>query len=111
LFRLAGPVNEYFLGQFWFEKAGKWPFGERPHGMPGLEEAYADALGIKNAREVLIPHLQALAHEKPKGHWRCPCGSGVRLRRCHSKELAAMHLRVPPDIAIRMLHRLEPDQF
>ncbi|NKW81245.1 hypothetical protein HGG72_14430 [Ochrobactrum pecoris] len=26
---LNGPLNEYFLGQFWFEKTGKWPFGER----------------------------------------------------------------------------------
>jgi hypothetical protein len=27
---IKGPLNEYFLGQFWVEKTGKWPFGERP---------------------------------------------------------------------------------
>jgi hypothetical protein len=52
---LRGPLNEYFLGQFWFEQTGKWPFGERPHGMPGLEEAYADALQIANKRKSTAP--------------------------------------------------------
>ena len=51
---INGPLNEYFLGQFWFEKTGKWPFGERPHGTKGLEEAYADALGIPNKQKTYV---------------------------------------------------------
>jgi hypothetical protein len=105
---LNGPLYEYLLGQFWFEKTGKWPFGERAHGAPGLEEAYADALGIPNRRQSLLYHLRLLSKDWPKGHWPCPCGSGKRLRHCHSNELIAMHQRVPPDIARRMLLRLNP---
>ncbi|TPI12217.1 SEC-C domain-containing protein [Mesorhizobium sp. B4-1-3] len=105
---LKGPLSEYFLGQFWFEKTGKWPFGERPHGLKGLEEAYADALGIANKRESLLYHLRLLSQDWPKGHWPCPCGSGKALRRCHHQDLMAMHRRVPPDIARRMLLRLDP---
>lgn len=107
---LNGPLNEYFLGQFWFEKAGKWPFGERAHGASGLEEAYADALGIANRRKSLLYHLRLLSQDWPKGHWPCPCGSGKRLRYCHRDDLMAMHQRVPPNIARRMLRRLSPDK-
>lgn len=107
---LNGPLNEYFLGQFWFERAGKWPFGERAHGLPGLEEAYADALEIPNKRKGLLYHLRLLSHDWPKGHWPCPCNSGKRLRHCHHGDLMAMHRRVPPKIAQRMLQRLEPNK-
>jgi len=105
---LSGPLNEYFLGQFWFEKTGKWPFGERAHGTPGLEEAYADALGIPNRRRSLLYHLRLLSQDWPKGHWSCPCGSGKRLRHCHRDEAMAIHQRVPPNVARRMLRRLNP---
>ncbi|MDX0778235.1 hypothetical protein GOD44_28105 [Sinorhizobium medicae] len=107
---LSGPLNEYFLGQFWFEKTGKWPFGERAHGTPGLEEAYADALGIANKRKGLLYHLRLLSHDWPKGHWPCPCGSGTLLRHCHRDYLMAMHQRVPSNVARRMLLRLNPDK-
>jgi len=105
---INGPLHEYFLGQFWFEKTGTWPFGERAHGIPGLEQAYADVLGIPNKRRQLLYHLRLLSQDWPKGHWRCPCGSGNRLRHCHRVELEAMHRRVAPDLARRMLRRLEP---
>ena len=103
---INGPLNEYFLGQFWFEKTGKWPFGERPHGAKGLQEAYADALGIPNKQEGLFYHLRLLSQDWPKGHWQCPCGSGKPLRNCHRNELMAMHCRVSPGVAKRMLRRI-----
>ncbi|MDE2441422.1 MAG: hypothetical protein KGP14_10385, partial [Betaproteobacteria bacterium] len=103
---INGPLNEYFLSQFWFEKTGKWPFGERPHGTAGMEEAYADALGIANRREALIYHLRLLSQEWPKGHWVCPCGSGQIVRQCHRDDLMSLHRRVAPHIAKRMLRRL-----
>lgn len=103
---MNGPLNEYFLGQFWYERTGKWPFGERSHGAKGLEEAYADALGIPNKQESLFYHLRLLSQDWPKGHWPCPCGSGKPLRHCHRDELMTMHEKVPPGVARRMLRRL-----
>lgn len=105
---ISGPLNEYFLGQYWFERTGKWPFGERAHGAPGLAEAYADALGIPNKREDLIYYLRLLSQDWPKGHWGCPCKSGRLLRHCHHQHLLDIHRRVPPVMARRMLRRLSP---
>ena len=45
---LNGPLHQFFLGQYLFEKTGKWPFGEYPHGEEGLQEAYADVLVVPN---------------------------------------------------------------
>lgn len=103
---LNGPLNEYFLGQYSFETTGKWPFGERSHGKAGLEEAYADALGIPNNKRNLIYHLRLLAKDWPKGHWLCPCRSGRILRQCHHNELMAFHHKISPNLARRMLKRL-----
>lgn len=107
---INGPLHEYFLGQFWFEKTGRWPFGERAHGTAGLEQAYAEVLTVANDRRQLLYHLRLLSQDWPKGHWRCPCGSGKRLRYCHRNELEEMHQRVRPDIARRMLRRLNPEK-
>ena len=104
---MNGPVNEFFLGQYWFEKTKRWPFGERPHGPKGLEEAYADALGIPHKKKDLMYHLRLLSKDWPKGHWLCPCGSGKLLRHCHRDDMMALHQRVPPRIANRMLRRLK----
>ena len=104
---LNGPVKEYFLGQYWYEKTGRWPFGERPHGRNGLEEAYADALGITNERSQLTYHLRLLSQDWPKGHWLCPCGSGTKLRCCHRDDLMVLHEKVPSPMAKRMLRRLK----
>ena len=95
-------MNEFFLGQYWFEKAGKWPFGEQPHGPKGLEEAYADALGIPNKKKNILYHLRLLSKDWPKEHWLCPCGSGKLLRYCHRDELMALHERIPPRLASSM---------
>lgn len=103
---LDGPVYEYFLGQYWYEKTGTWPFGERAHGARGLEEAYAEALGISQNNSALTYHLRLLSQDWPKGHWLCPCESGRILRRCHWDEIMALHRRVRPRIARRMLRRL-----
>ena len=105
---LNGPVKEFFLGQYWFEKTGEWPFGQRTHFEKGLEEAYADALRIANNRESIISYLKVLSKDWPKGHWPCPCGSGRPLRACHRNDMMALRTRIRPALAIRMLQRLEP---
>lgn len=104
---LSGPLREFFLGQYWFEQTGKFPFGELPHAGPGLVEAFADALGIPNKKKKdVIYYLRLLAQPWPKGHWLCPCGSKKRLRHCHRDDLMALHSKVPPQFAKRMLRRL-----
>lgn len=103
---MYGPVNEFFLGQYWYEHNGTWPFGERPHGKIGLVQAYADALGIPRDEHQLFNHLRLLSLDWPKGHLPCACGSGRRIRHCHRAEMMALHNRVPPRLAKRMLRKL-----
>lgn len=103
---IAGPVHEYFLAQLWFEKKKKWPFGERSHYAVGLVEAYNDALGTKLSAKRLAYHLRLLSQDWPKGHWLCPCNSGRIVRKCHRDEMNALHDKVPPELARRMLKRL-----
>lgn len=107
---LKGPAHQFFLGQYWFEKTGKWPFGEHAHGQQGLQEAYAELMGIRNNKDDVLYHLRLLSQDWPKGHWLCPCGSGWRLRHCHRDDLMALHARIPPHLAQRMLHRMEENR-
>ena len=104
---LNGPLYEFFLGQYWFEKTGKWPFGERSHGEKGLVEAYADVLRIPHRKQDVIYYLRILSQDWPKGHWLCPCGSGKRVRHCHKAELKELHEGLSPSMAKRMLRRLK----
>lgn len=103
---INGPLHEYFLGQLCFEKTGLWPFGERAHGYEGFQEAVADALGVPNKKESLIYYLRLLSQGWPRGHWLCPCGSGVRLRHCHRDDMAAMQRRIAQPVARRMLKKM-----
>lgn len=105
---MSGPVHEYFLGQFIVENGGQWPFGERAHYLEGMEEAYADALKGEMPIQDVRYALRLLTREWPKGHWLCPCGSGLKVRQCHRDELMNLHNRIHPWLARQMQHRLGP---
>ncbi len=102
---MRGPMHNFFLGQIVFEQEKRWPFGEHPHGLPGLFAAYSHHLGAADAAAV-SRYLDYLTHEKVLGHWRCPCGSGKILRSCHVDQVRALQRRVPPAAARRMLERI-----
>lgn len=102
---LCGPMHEYFLNQYFFEKTGEWRLGERSHGTKGLVEAFSEVLGVDADRAIVVRYLRSLAI-KPKGHLPCPCGSGKILRSCHRNELHKLYADVGPDLASRMLKRL-----
>ena len=104
---LKGPAHEFFLSQWWFERTGKWRFGERAHGGKGLVAAYADALGVPAQPKLLFAYLRVLMKPWPKGHYLCPCGSGSEIRNCHSQTLAELHRRITPKLAARMMRRLK----
>ena len=62
------------------------PFGELSHGGIGILEYYQELFDLKDTRRVLTM-LKILADDKYRGHDRCPCGSGKRLRSCHGGKL------------------------
>lgn len=92
---LVGPLHSYFVSQSIFEMTGKWPFGERSHDRQGLDQALAELLSeIPNA--LIDRALAILSQPKIKGHARCPCGSGQRLRNCHYREVVLTHEQLKP---------------
>lgn len=102
---LGGPVRNFFIGQLSVEQGNPWPFGERPHGIPGILEAYRELIGTSDDGTVRR-YLDYLSRENVKGHWECPCGSKNRLRNCHLDTLKALRERIPPRLAKRTLDRL-----
>ena len=105
---LTGPAYEFFLSQFYYEINGEWPFGEWSHFQKGFEEACAEVLGLPDEENQLYAYLEVLSKQRPKGHWSCPCGSGKRLRDCHREGVMALHEKIPPPLATRMLDRMSP---
>ena len=104
---LTGCLHDYFVSQSWFEAEGEWPYDERPHGEEGIIESYAEMLGVGEDIGVIADHLKLLSRAKGKGHARCPCGSGLRLRNCHMDRIAELSRRICPTMAKRMLTRIK----
>lgn len=103
---LKGPVYNYFLGQTLVSLGEPWPFGQRSHGLSGIKEFYAELLGTDDFDSV-VRYLEYLSKPKIKGHWPCPCGSGNKIRHCHSIQLRDLSSKVSNKIALKMLERLQ----
>lgn len=103
---LTGPLHDYFVSQTYFSVHEEWPYGQRAHGTVGVLEAYGDLLGIPPNEKTIIDYLRLLSRQKIKGHALCPCGSGKRLRQCHSEDLHRLSQVVPTSIAKRMYRKI-----
>lgn len=91
-------VTPYLYGLAFFERFGRWPWGEYLHGAAGLLEFYSEnATTHPNIAEKTIVAIQSLADKADaqrflgwirgdiplRGHSACPCGSGNNFRKCH----------------------------
>lgn len=99
-------VNDYLVGQTYFEANGSWPYGDRSHGKLGVIEASCDLIGIDHNPKLCIDMMFYLAGLPWKGHRPCMCGSGIRFRNCHREHLDEVSRRVPDWIVRRLLERL-----
>ena len=76
-----------FFYSFEDYKANKlYPFGERRHGAVGILEFYQEIFRENDAQKALAL-LKYIAYGRYRGHLSCPCGSGKRIRKCHSKAI------------------------
>ena len=92
---LEGPVRGFLIGNALVEEGEPWPDGDRSHGITGIMEFYEGYLGARTG--VLLDFMFALTKGKVRGHWKCPCGSGAIIRKCHKD--AVNELRsVPTDV-------------
>lgn len=106
----AGPLRNYFLGQYAVAQGGDWPFGERAHGAQGLAEAYAERLGCAADMRIVKAFLKGFI--KVQGRcamplfWRCPCESGRNIDKCCADQLSRLRGEVSIAEAEEMLKRL-----
>jgi hypothetical protein len=80
-------VVPYLYGCSIVENGGVLPFGELSHGARGLRDDLASMIGV-NDDLVLLGFVRLLAMKKRKANkLACPCGTGMRLGRCHNRRL------------------------
>lgn len=73
----------WLLGQVAYDRDGNWPFSAWQHTEEGIIDSYAKITKF-SSRQAVITFIRLLARKNAaKGHERCPCGSGLRLRQCH----------------------------
>ncbi|MBK8197628.1 MAG: hypothetical protein IPK75_04595 [Acidobacteria bacterium] len=104
---MNGPVSDYFLGQALVDRGEDWPFGELPHGMKGVIVAFAKVLGISKSEQGVVRYLTILSYPHIKGHFSCPCGSELPLRKCHGLDVEALSSKIDFKLARQMLRRLK----
>jgi hypothetical protein len=102
---LDGPLRNFFIGESLVARGHPRPFGERSHGLRGLFEAYGEIVGSADPLTIRR-YLECLAKRQIKGHWDCPCGSGLRVRKCHRDQLRHLRERMPRSVAQSALERL-----
>ena len=90
---LDGPVRSFFTGQACVEVGMPFPQGEWPHGDDGRDQLLVDLLGIEDT-ETQNAFLKLLSRKVIKAHWRCPCGSGQPIRRCHRQLIFGLRRRL-----------------
>jgi hypothetical protein len=95
---LTGPVQSFFVSQAHYEITGKWPFGQRSHGMKGIFEHYSELLGT-NDTGTILRYINLLRRREVNGHHQCPCGSGQILRHCHREQLEDLRRKIPYETA------------
>ena len=86
------------------------PWGERSHFADGIIEYYAELLCM-NKRQSALDFMKLLARKNsPKGHERCPCGSGERLRNCHRQLLYDSRKKVPWKYVVKDLQTIASEE-
>jgi hypothetical protein len=91
---LEGLLVPYLFGHAYFERYGAMPFGELAHGTAGLNTDWKALLRMPagtNGRAVLVAGSM---RRRVANKLRCPCGSGLRLGRCHNHKINQLRLRL-----------------
>lgn len=89
---LEALVKPFLAWQAYYDAHGQAPpWGERDHGPAGVLAFYRDLCGdLAMSPTSVRKFMEMLAvKKKPRGHEKCPCGSGKRLRDCHMKMVIA----------------------
>ncbi len=96
---LLGFVNKlvipFFYGYCHWKKSGNHPFGEQKHAGAGIIQYYIDRLNLSDEATALA-FVRFLHEFGYRGHLDCPCGSGLKVRKCHGPTLRDLHQHHTP---------------
>lgn len=82
-------VETYFVSYEYYERYGVFPLGERTHGAYGIVQSYMEIFGVSMEKAMKI--ILFLSYDAYRGNRPCPCGSQIRMRKCHGKELLVFY--------------------
>ena len=101
-------VAPFLVWQVYYEAFGAPPpWGERAHFGKGIEQYYAEALGLPETANI-VAFIRLIARKNPpQGHELCPCGSGKKLRSCHHEPITRARNLIQPNDATIDLMQLE----
>jgi len=104
---LDGPMRGYFAVQSLISRgvSDAWEQGEWDHGEAGVLRFYQERFGNESPF-VILRFLRLVATKAVRGHAPCPCGSGLRLRKCHGPVILDLRSRIPRCVAARSEERL-----
>lgn len=109
-------VEPYYMTYEYYQVYGEYPFGERSHGIEGIIESYQEVLNTPSSEEA-YRLLCFIVEHSYRGHLRCPCESGKRIRNCHGKYMEpfycneAMKLQLEKDIELWEKHREKKTKY
>ena len=104
---IDGPVKAFFAWQAHVSLTGqKPPSGEWEHGLEAILRFYFEQLRTNDVR-VVRTFLRYMTAKKVKHHWRCYCGSGRSLQRCHVGQVQFLRERIPRKRALMTFHALQ----
>jgi len=85
-------VIPYLYAYSLHEVGEAMPFGELRHGLPGLVDDLGEMLGASDSKTAAA-YVQAIMRKKRIANKRpCPCGSGMRLGRCHNRRVNGLRV-------------------
>lgn len=90
---LGEEVSDWCIFQICKENGVRYPYGERSHGTGGLLESLCEKFQTRNPG-VVVNYLDILSKRELRGHWKCPCDSGKKLRECHIAQMRDIKLRI-----------------
>lgn len=94
-------VIPYLYAYSLHETGEAMPFGELRHGTPGLVDDLGEMFGASDS-QTAAAYVQAIMRKKRIANKRsCPCGSGMRLGRCHNRRVNALRLALRSYLARR----------
>ncbi|HML96263.1 MAG TPA: SEC-C domain-containing protein [Thermodesulfobacteriota bacterium] len=95
---IEGPVYQFLLSQSYYELTGDWLFGEWAHGPAGVFEFYSEILETEDPK-IILTFVKYLSNKEIRNYWRCYCGSGRKLKKCHLTFMYKIRNQIPSFIA------------